>query len=53
MEDSEIEAEKKGTSASGKNTLTLKVLESFGENSKRATCFCISNAHQLHESQNG
>jgi spore maturation protein SpmB len=35
-------AVKKGTSASGKDTLTLKVLESFGVNSKRARCLDIS-----------
>jgi hypothetical protein len=35
-------AVKKGTSASGKDTLTLKVLESFEINSKRARCLAIS-----------
>ncbi len=41
-DDSVIDAVKKGTSASGKDTLTLKVLESFGVNSKRAKCLGIS-----------
>jgi hypothetical protein len=38
-------AVKKGTSASGKDTLTLKVLESFGVYSKRARCLGISVGH--------
>jgi hypothetical protein len=42
MYESAIEAVKKGTSASGRNTLTLKVLESVGIKSNRARCFCIS-----------
>jgi len=42
MIESVIEAVKKGTSASGKDTLTLKVLESLGVNSKRARCLGMS-----------
>ena len=43
MTESVIVAVKKGTSASGKDTLTLKVLESFGVlYSKRARCLGIS-----------
>jgi len=42
MTESVIVAVKKGTSASGKDTLTLKVLESFGIYSKRARCLGIS-----------
>jgi hypothetical protein len=43
MDESVKEAVKKGTSASGRDTLTLEVLESVGINSKRARCFCISS----------
>ena len=45
MTESVIVAVKKGTSASGKDTLTLKVLVSFGVNSKRARCLGISMGH--------
>ena len=47
MTESVIVAVKKGTSASGKDTLTLKVLESFGVNSKRARCLGISRDYWL------
>ena len=42
MTESVMVAVKKGTSASGKDTFTLKVLESFGVYSKRARCLGIS-----------
>jgi hypothetical protein len=42
MDDSVTDAVKKGSFASGKDTLTLRVLESFGMNSKRARCLGIS-----------
>ena len=46
MYESVIEAVKKGISASGRDTLTLKVLESAGINSKRARCFGMSSDYQ-------
>jgi hypothetical protein len=49
MTESVIVAVKKGTSASGKDTLTLKVLESFGVNSKRARCLGISMGYRVSE----
>jgi hypothetical protein len=43
--ESVIDALKKGTSASGRNTLTIKLVESVGTNSKRARCFCTSGGY--------
>jgi hypothetical protein len=43
MDESVMEAVKNGIAASAKNTLTFKLLESVGINSKCARCFCISS----------
>jgi hypothetical protein len=48
MDESVIDALKKGTSASGRNTLTV-VVESVGMNSKRARCFCMSSEWVLYQ----